>query len=295
MLTELNISSLTTSIANFALTGCSALTNIEIPQAVTQIGENAFNNCTLLEKVNITNIDNWLKINFANEKSNPLYYAHNLYVNNELLTELNIPENITKINNYIFYSCTSLIKVVTGNLLEVIEKSAFKDCTNLSSLNLGNSIKEIGERAFENCSWLTQITIPSSVRSIGGAAFRGTTSYSVVILSTNLNLTNASSIFSLDAVRFYVKYSMHVDAIKNSYNSLKKNPDIYMYSEKASSSSNKYWHYGSNGEIEVWWKILTIEEGECLFYHFQGKEYINKSESANCWLFLLSKYWKQDF
>ena len=40
-------------IANYLLAGCNKLTNIEIPEKVTQIGNSAFLNCSNLESIKI--------------------------------------------------------------------------------------------------------------------------------------------------------------------------------------------------------------------------------------------------
>ena len=64
---------------------------------VTGIGDSAFWRCSSLTSVYITDIAAWCNIDFENEYSNPLYYADNLYVNNELIKDLVIPEGVTEI------------------------------------------------------------------------------------------------------------------------------------------------------------------------------------------------------
>ena len=66
----------------------SSVTYNNVTYSVTSIGDVAFHNCTNLMSVHITDIAAWCKIDFANEEDNPLYFAHNLYINGELATKL---------------------------------------------------------------------------------------------------------------------------------------------------------------------------------------------------------------
>jgi hypothetical protein len=88
-----------TCIDNYTFNGCTALTSITIPSTVTKIGLNAFQNCNALSRVNISDIEAWCRIEFEDGKANPTFFAHDLYLNGELLTELIVPEGITKIND----------------------------------------------------------------------------------------------------------------------------------------------------------------------------------------------------
>ena len=95
-LTSVTIGNSVTSIGDSAFF-CSSLTSIEIPNSVTSIGYSAFFYCTSLTKVNICSIEAWCGILFANDTSNPIYYAHSLYLNDELITDLVIPNGVKSI------------------------------------------------------------------------------------------------------------------------------------------------------------------------------------------------------
>lgn len=138
-----------TIIDYYAFNYCIGLTSITIPESITTIRDNAFWLCTGLTRVNITNIEAWCKIMMGN--SNPLVYAHHLYVNGTEVTELVIPDGITAISNY-----------------------AFCCCEGLTSLTIPSSVRTIGTNAFENCYGIKEIICKAMTPpTVGAICFDG--------------------------------------------------------------------------------------------------------------------------
>ncbi len=182
-LTSVVIPDSVTSIGSSAFYNCSKLAEVTIGNGVTEIGESAFEECWELTSVYITDLAAWCDIAFKNSASNPLSvaknsYSRSLYLNNEPVTELVIPDTATKINAYAFYKCNSLTSVSVGSGVTSIEANAFKGCYRLITVVIGDSVASIGVNAFNNCNMLTSITIPSSVTSIGDYAFYNCSSLS---------------------------------------------------------------------------------------------------------------------
>ena len=171
-LTSVTISGGVTAIELGAFCGCRSLTSIEIPNTITSIGYNAFDGCSGLKSVHTSDIAAWCAISFENHLANPLYYAHNLYLNSKLITDLVIPNSVTSIGNYAFENCSGLTgELVIPNSVTSIGHSTFYYCRGLKSITIPNGITSIGTNVFFGCSGLTSVKIGNSVTSIGCSAF----------------------------------------------------------------------------------------------------------------------------
>ncbi|MGN0814096.1 MAG: leucine-rich repeat domain-containing protein [Candidatus Coproplasma sp.] len=179
--TDLIIPDGTTQVLVYAFKNCAALTNITIPDSVVSIGKYGFINCYGLTNVYyLGGVADWCGITFIDCFSNPLYFAQNLYINGELLTDMVIPEGVTSIGDYAFSSCSSLTSVVIPEGVTSIGDYAFRGCSGLTSVVIPEGVTSIGDYAFSGCSSLTSVTIPESVTSIGKFAFDGCSSLTSV-------------------------------------------------------------------------------------------------------------------
>ena len=165
-----------TKIEDYAFKDYSTLSYITIPDSITEIGKGAFEGCTDLWSVHISDLSAWLKIHFGSTDANPLYYAKKLYLNGNLIEgDLVIPDGITSIGCGVFRNCSGLTSVTIPDSVTEIGWSAFYGCTGLTSISIPNSVTVIGSGAFKGCTGLTNITIPDNVTKIGVGAFYGCT------------------------------------------------------------------------------------------------------------------------
>lgn len=97
-----------------------SLNSISIPNGVTSISIDAFNNCTSL-------------------------------------TSITIPDSVTSISNGAFSYCSSLTSITIPDSVTSIENCTFYGCSKLTSVVIPNSVTKIGEQAFNGCSSLKTI------------------------------------------------------------------------------------------------------------------------------------------
>ena len=155
--TSYSIPSSVTNIGNQAFEDCSSLTSVTIPNSVTSIGSFAFWCCSSLTSITIP--------------ESVTSIGDDAFCGCSGLTSITIPDSVTCIGYGAFNSCTGLTSLTIPNSVTTIGGDAFHGCSSLTSITIPNSVTSIGVSAFSWCSSLTGITIPDSVTSIGDWAF----------------------------------------------------------------------------------------------------------------------------
>jgi hypothetical protein len=182
----------------------SHVTSVTIPATVTNIGEYAFVNCTILTNITVDAGDpDYSSSNgvlFANSQSTLVQYPEGLggsYV---------IPSTVTNIGDEAFDLCAKLTSVTIPGSVTSIGEDAFEECGGLTAITVDSNntvytssngvlfansqttliqypgglggayiipstVTSIGGQAFLGCSSLTNVTIPASVTDIGDQAF----------------------------------------------------------------------------------------------------------------------------
>ena len=172
-------------IGEYAFSGCSSLTSLEIPNSVTSIGSIAFSRCSSLENIYyIGTLEDYLGITFG---YNWCSSGYSLYIDEELITDIVIPDSVISIGNYVFQDCLSLTNLVIQDSVTEIGNYTFEGCTNLTTLTIGEGVNSISQYAFRNCTSLTEITIPDSVTTIGEYAFYGCTRVTTLTIGEGVN------------------------------------------------------------------------------------------------------------
>ena len=177
---------------------CSSAANLreaDLGEELEGLGDNAFYNCTALEKLRIP-------------AGCPLK-SHTVFSRCESLSEIHysgygeMSEHIVETQTHYDYNthryyyvvpwayCISPVTVVIEDGVTTVSDNAFcesdieqnghyylreslEPCAKLESISIGRGVTSVGDSAFEGCSGLTEtLTIPNSVTFIGDSAFKG--------------------------------------------------------------------------------------------------------------------------
>lgn len=172
-------------IGSYAFEWCSNMKEISISSSVQNIQNYAFLDCKGLTKVSIKDLKAWCSIDFG-ITAQPLMYAHQLYLNDEEITDLVLPSTIEIIKPRSFEGCHGLRSVIIPNSVKSIGFSAFGDCVNLNSISLSESLEKLSHFIFSGCTNLKNINLPNSITTIEMRAFEKCSSLSDIDLSQSL-------------------------------------------------------------------------------------------------------------
>ncbi len=161
------IPSSVTEIGSNAFSECSNLTSISIPPSITEIGRGAFYGCSRLTSIFIPSSVEGMGYrafsacssltNIVVSKENKVYDSRedcNAIINTE--------------SNALICGCKNTI--IPPSVTEIGEW-AFFGCSSLTSISIPPSVMKIGDSAFYGCNNLASISIPPSVKEIGRSAF----------------------------------------------------------------------------------------------------------------------------
>ncbi len=222
-LSILQISDTVKEIGYNAFADCKNLTSVHVPKSLLAIGLYAFDGCVNLENIYITDLTAWCDINGLGSlmKDGDDVKTKKIYLNEELLTELIIPDKVKSIAAMAFRNCADLTSVKIGAKVTSIGSSAFASCVGIETIAIPDNVQYIGENAFEFCSGLKSVVVGSGVKSIGQMAFSGCENLETVYYHGTESEWN-----EMDSA-----YSGITDVMR------------YYYSEKQPTEEGNYWHY----------------------------------------------------
>ena len=156
-----------TSIGSDAFEDCISVTSITIPDSVTSI-KCKFYDCTNLANIYVDeNNKNYCSVDgvlYNKNKSELVKYPQGKK------GEYIIPDSVTSIGNCAFEDCANLTSITIPDSVTSIGNWAFCDCENLTSVNIPDGVTSIGKWTFHYTN-LISVTIPDGVTSIGDHAF----------------------------------------------------------------------------------------------------------------------------
>lgn len=173
------------TIGNYAFSGCSQLTKVNLDIPGGSIGENVFDGCPI-EELALNNI------------SVPDGY----FAGNTTLKTVRINGSSTEGEQMIgaraFAGCTSLETLDLSGVKGLYMKdSAFEGCTSLTAVDIPDRCEVIGDRTFYGCSSVKTLSIGSGLGEAGVASFAYMTSLETIAVSAS------NEYFSTDGYLLY--------------------------------------------------------------------------------------------
>ena len=213
------------------------LTQVTIPEGVTEIGESAFKYCYSLENVKLP--------------KSLLSIGDNAFSDCVNLTNIVIPNSVTTIGDSAFYNCRSLTNIEIPNSVTIIGYNAFSGCSSLTSVVIPNSVTTIGSAAFYNCRSLTNIEIPNSVTTIEGYAFSGCDNLKSVVIPDSVAVIKNFAFNRCNNLTIYCESTSQPSGWKSRWN-YDNRPVVWGYSTqkqiKENNNSYDVWYRGFNAD-----------------------------------------------
>lgn len=137
------------------------LTEVTLPDSITEIRGQAFKNCRSLERVTLP--------------KNLTYLGGEAFYHCSSLEEVNLPAGLTEIRGNTFEECSSLLRIEIPDNVTRIGGHAFYGNTSLEEVVISpdSKLQQIGSSAFRCCDSLREITLPRGV-SVNERAFKET-------------------------------------------------------------------------------------------------------------------------
>ena len=186
-------------VGNNAFSDCTSLERIVISDSVTEMGTYVFSGCTSLTDVKLPDI--WQSIPVA------------MFKDCTAMEEINIPRAVINISGKAFYGCTSLRSIHLPENVQTIKDEVFYNCDALTVVSLNHVLKSIGNNVFYDCDALESITIPNSVTSIGNEIFAYCDSLKNITTGTGLTVIPQNAFFECPALT-KIELSYQIKEIK---------------------------------------------------------------------------------
>ena len=172
-----------------AFENCTNLYSIHIPSAVDTIEWFAFQGCSSLE---IVTFGEGIELNYSSE------IPQGMFNGCSSIKEIVIPKSIARIGDKAFYNCVSLEKLTfdEGSKINLIGSYNFNDCKITEVIFPANDVW-IGIDAFSNCQYLATVSFGGDcgVDAVADGAFANCIALTSIVISKDLN----TGIFAKDA------------------------------------------------------------------------------------------------
>ena len=162
-----------------AFSGCTALTELTLPDSVTDIGTQCFEGCTALERIlfsgDLESVgedafkDTAIMAEFLASSQNELIFGGFLLAVKQMPESYTLPAGIVGIGGAALKGQVTQVILPAG--VKYVGRYAFSGCEGLKSVTLPEGVVDLGFSAFAGCA-LEQIVLPQSLERIEFDTFR---------------------------------------------------------------------------------------------------------------------------
>lgn len=172
------------SIGNYAFSKCPVLTEIKLSDNLKLIGTGAFSLCkniisvTFPEKLEYIKEEAFMGTSLTDVNLSRCHLLKSIgdwsFADNSSLESVMLPETLESVGNGAFFYDTKLQQITLPENISKINDFLFSKCSSMDSEKiLPKNISEIGNYAFYNWNTLSKFHFPASLKGIGNNAFEG--------------------------------------------------------------------------------------------------------------------------
>lgn len=189
-------------ISDYAFYRCGSITEIKIPDKMTDIGICILEGTTWLEaeEDEFVTIGDGVLIKYGGSDVNVtvpegIKYIAGAFKGNTDIESVTLPGSVIDTGDAVFYGCSSLREVCFSGDDTRVGDAAFAECSKLESAKLPKNLRILGTHTFSSCTKLKDVTLPDSVVYIGISAFYNCGMLEQIVLPDQLKELGSSAFF----------------------------------------------------------------------------------------------------
>ena len=232
-----------TKINDYAFYGRSELTQITIPEYITEVGVNAFGGCQNLKTIKV---DKNNKVLDSRDNSNAIIISNEDKLIQGCANTI-IPTGIKTIGTNAFCNFDNLTGITIPQTVKTIEEDAIYGCKNLEIINVNPNNPTYDSRDSSNALIETtqnrlitacnKTVIPTSIKTIASNAFTNTTNLTSIVIPDGVEnimdhaFSNLQSLKSISISKTVTSIGKNIFSGSNNLEEIKVSSDNQIYND----------------------------------------------------------------